>query len=107
MISRPPVSLTLDYQRLGDQFYKLPPGDPQRRDRYFNKQHGLYETFLKINDVSDQIMNINRQNMEEAARDARRTASSGMLNFGLSLGGAVLLAIIITWWNSRAIFRPM
>jgi signal transduction histidine kinase len=101
------TELTMRYQAAGDEFYHLPPGDARRHDAYFKKQHGLYETFLQIKDVSGQILLMNQENMKDAARDARRTANDSLWYFELGLGAAVLLAIVLAWYNSRAILRPI
>jgi signal transduction histidine kinase len=101
------TGLTSDYRALGDDFYKLPPKDARRHDAYFNKEHGLYQTFLRIKEVSGEILRINQQNMEDAARDAKGTAANSLLYFGLGLGAAVVLAGILAWYNSRAILRPI
>jgi signal transduction histidine kinase len=101
------TELTSDYQTQGDKFYKLPEGDPRRHDAYFDKPQGLYETFLKIKSVSGEIRRINQQNMETAARDARHTAQDSLFYFGIGLAAAVLLAIVLAWYTSRAILRPI
>jgi signal transduction histidine kinase len=101
--------VTNRYKHLGDEFYKLPAGDARRHEAYFNKQpeHGLYETFLEIKDVSGDILRINQENMEEAARDARHTAQDSLFWFGIGLAAAVVLAMLLAWYNSRAILRPI
>ncbi len=101
--------VTWRYQRLGDDFYKLPAGDPRRHEAYFTKQpeRGLYETFLEIKYISGEILRINQDNMKEADRDARRTAQDSLFYFGIGLVAAVLLAIVLAWYNSRAILRPI
>jgi signal transduction histidine kinase len=100
--------LTRQYQDQGDAFFKLPAGDPRRHEAYsFKEDHGLYGSFLKIKDVSGEILRINQQNMKDAARDAKHTAASSLLTFGLGLGVAVVLAIALAWWNSRVILGPI
>jgi signal transduction histidine kinase len=101
------TDLTSRYRSLGDDFYNLPPKDPRRHDAYFNKERGLYEAFLRIKDVSGEILLMNQQNMEDAARDARDNANNSLVSFGLGLGAAVVLAVALAWYNSRAILRPI
>jgi signal transduction histidine kinase len=102
------AELTRQYQAQGDAFYKLPPGEPRRREAYsFKEDHGLYGTFLKIKDVSGEILRINQQNMKDAAHDARRTANDSLLYFEIGLVAAVVLAVGLAWYNSRAILRPI
>ncbi len=99
------VELTESYRRRGAAFYALKPMDPRRRDMYF--EAGLFDTFTEIKKVSRRILDINQKNMEDAARDARRTANDSLLYFGLGLGAAVVLAGTLAWYTSRAILRPL
>ncbi len=101
------ADLTRQYRAQGEAFYKLPPKDAGRHDAYFNKDRGLYRTFLEIKDVSGQILLLNQKNMEEAARDARHTAADSLLYFGLGLGAAVVLAVLLAWYNSRVLLHPI
>jgi signal transduction histidine kinase len=97
-----------EYESQGDLFYKLPAKDPGRREAYsFQADRGLYGTFLKIKDVAGEILRINQENMKEADRDARRTAQDSLFYFGIGLAAAVLLAIVLAWYTSRAILRPI
>jgi signal transduction histidine kinase len=100
------AELTRQYRDQGDRFYKLPPRDARRHGAYFQEQQ-LYDTFLKIKDVSGEILLINQQNMKDQARGARQTAADSLLYFGLGLGAAVVLAVLLAWYNSRAILRPI
>src|SRR5690349_3879650 len=51
------AELTREYQAQGDSFHKLLPGDSRRREAYsFKEDRGLYGTFLKIKDVSGEIL---------------------------------------------------
>ncbi len=97
--------LTGQYRELGDGFYRLPPGDARRHDLYF--KGGLYGTFQQVKDAAGEILLINQQNMKDAARRARQTAADSLLYFGLVLGAAVVLAVLLAWYNSRAILRPI
>jgi signal transduction histidine kinase len=98
-------TLTRQYREQGDAFYRLPPGDRQRKAAYFND--GLLDTFKQIKKVSNDILLLNQGNMEEAARDARRTAKDSLLYFGLGLGAAVVLALLLAWYNSRVLLHPI
>jgi signal transduction histidine kinase len=97
--------LTEKYQEKGNAFYRLPPGDARRKDAYF--KDGLLDTFTQIKKVSQEILLINQENMKDAARDARHTAEESLFSFGLGLGAAVVLAVFLAWYNSRAILRPI
>jgi signal transduction histidine kinase len=98
-------ALTRQYRQEGDEFYKLPPKDPRRPERYF--QDGLFDTFDRIKTVSTHILVMNQDNMKEADRDARKTASDSLLYFGLGLAAAVVLAVLLAWYTSRAILNPI
>jgi len=100
------IVLTNQYRAQGDVFFKLPREDlRRRRSAYF--QDGLLDTFKQIKKVSRDILLLNQKNMEDAARSARHTANDSLLYFGLGLGAAVVLAVALAWYNSRAILRPI
>ncbi len=100
-------ALTREYRQQGDSFYKLPKENlRQRRGAYFNK-NGLLDTFKRIKKVSTDILVLNQENMRAADRDARQTANDSLLYFGLGLAVAVVLAVVLAWYNSRAILRPL
>jgi signal transduction histidine kinase len=99
------INLTGQYRDKGDDFYKLSSKEA-RHGAYFDKG-GLLDTFTQIKKVSKRILDINQDNMKEADRDARRTAANSLLYFGLGLGAAVVLAVVLAWYNSRAILRPI
>ena len=60
--------------------------DNQRSQAYFGPD-GLLDTFKEIKTVSGQILRLNQENMEEASRDAQRTAKDSLLWFGAGSGG--------------------
>jgi signal transduction histidine kinase/HAMP domain-containing protein len=99
------AGLTEQYRKQGDAFYRLPPADARRKGLYF--KDGLLDTFTQIKKVSRRILDINQENMEDEARNARRTANDSLLYFELGLGAAVLLAVVLAWYNSRVLLRPI
>jgi signal transduction histidine kinase len=99
------ADLTEQYRAQGDAFYRLPPGDPRRKDLYF--KDGLYDTFKKIKRVSSRILEINQDNMKDESRGARETADRSLLYFGIGIGVAVVLAVALAVYTSRAILHPI
>lgn len=94
------------YQRQGEAFYARRAEDPQRHKDYFSVP-GLLETFTQIKAVSAQIARLNQENMEQASREAKRTATVSLTGFSLGLAVAVLLAALAGWHTFHAIHRPI
>ena len=80
-------TLRADYRARGDRFYALPHGSPERTAAYFGTpgDPGLLGRFNEIKKVSNDILNLNRENMEQARDHARVTARSALIAFGVSL----------------------
>src|SRR5262249_36511936 len=77
------------YHRRPRRFYALPPGSQARVDAYFGDKQkgdpGLLGRFNEIKTVSNEILRINRENMEQARDEARATTRSALIAFGASL----------------------
>jgi signal transduction histidine kinase len=99
-------NLTVDYRNKGDAFFTRKPGDPGQQQAYFGPG-GLLNTFRQIKEVSGRIRLLNQENMEEANRDARRTARESLFWFGSGLAMAVVLAGVLTWHTIGTILRPI
>src|SRR6516225_10859588 len=83
-------SLSRIYRQGGDQFYQRLAGGPAQADDYFGK-NGLLQAFTDIKRVSAGILHLNQDNMEEASKLARQTASRSLAWFALGLAGAMIL----------------
>src|SRR5262249_29695041 len=75
------AALSKIYRRLGDAFYARPARAAERQQAYFGSGE-LLETFKEIKDTADQILRLNQDNMEQASREARRTAQDSLVGFG-------------------------
>jgi signal transduction histidine kinase len=100
------VGLTEQYHRQGESFYARSAGVSARQQDYFSSP-GLLETFKHIKDVSGQILRLNQDNMEQASREARRTARNSIIWFGVGLAATVLLAGVLAWHTISVILRPI
>jgi signal transduction histidine kinase len=100
------TALTDQYHRQGDDFYKRPPQDPQRKQDYFG-DGGLEQTFKEIKNTANQILRLNQDNMEQASRDALRTANESLIGSAIGLAAATLLAVGLAWQTIRVILGPI
>jgi signal transduction histidine kinase/HAMP domain-containing protein len=103
------TALTERYRREGDVFYAPRTEASERRTAYFGGtgRPGLLQLFEEIKDVSQHILRINQENMEEASRDARRTARLSLVGFGAGLGAVALLALLLGVRTIRTILQPI
>ena len=101
--------LRADYRERGRRFYAHPAGSPERATAYFGRaaDPGLLGRFNEIKDVSNEILRINRENMEQARDDARGTARSALVAFAVSLAGVSLLLAGVGWYLLRTILGPI
>jgi signal transduction histidine kinase len=101
--------LRADYRARGRRFYDLPHGAPQRQEAYFGRpgDPGLLGRFEEIKAVSDEILRINRENMEQARDRARERARSALVAFAISLAVVALLVAAVGWFLLRTILGPI
>ncbi len=101
--------LRADYRDRGRRFYALPAGSPERAAAYFGRpgDPGLLGRFRDIKEVSGEILRINRENMEAARDEARATARTALIGFGISLGVVALLVAGAAWYLLRTILAPI
>src|SRR5262249_42562180 len=98
------TDLTRQYRQAGDLFLPLPA--PDRPAAYSAADPpGLVALFRQIKQVAGDILRINQQNMEEASRDARATARTSLIGFGVGVGLTALLAALSAWQLLRAVLR--
>jgi two-component system, NtrC family, sensor histidine kinase KinB len=98
-----------DYRKRGTQFFAQPAGSPARAQQYAGGPNdpGLLDRAREIRNISDEILRINQENMEEARDTARATARVALLG----LGGALLILgtvfAALTWYLLRSILGPI
>ena len=77
-----------------------------RASRYFEKE-GLFRQFRELKTVSQEILRINRENMEAARDEARSSARTALIGFAISLGVVALLIAGSTWYLVYSILTPI
>jgi NtrC-family two-component system sensor histidine kinase KinB len=100
------TALSERYRREGDIYYARPSKDASRQQDYF-VSGGLRETSAHIKDVASRIMRLNQDNMEEASREARRTARRSLIGFGIGLALTALIGAWLAWRTVQAILLPI
>jgi signal transduction histidine kinase/HAMP domain-containing protein len=98
--------LTERYARRGMDFYAQAARSTRRKDLYYGKD-GLLALFKDIKTVSTEILQINQQNMKDAARESRELASNSLMWFAAATTAAVPLAIVLALSTGRTILRPI
>jgi signal transduction histidine kinase len=101
--------LRADYRARGKRFYELPHGSPERTAAYFGRpgDPGLLGRFNEIKEVSNEILRINRENMEQARDEARATTRSALIAFAVSLVVVALLVAAVGWYLLSTILGPI
>jgi signal transduction histidine kinase/HAMP domain-containing protein len=100
------VGFTDSYRREGRAFYALPAGDVQRNSAYFGPI-GLLARFGQIKKVSNDILRLNQENMEEANLAAKQTARNSLIGFGIGIAVAAALAALLAWRTINDIVQPV
>ena len=100
------VELTNTYRTEASRFVAAKP--PREAD-YFGTPDslGLLQRFREIKAEADAIRQMNQGNMIAASADAKRTARASRTWFGVGLGVAAGLALLLAWQTARAILRPV
>jgi len=101
--------LRADYRARGGRFYRLPAGSSERVTAYFGQpgDPGLLGRFQEIKEVSNEILRINRENMEQARDEARSTARTALVGLGVGLAIVGLLVAGMGWYLLRTILGPI
>ena len=94
------------YQQQGDAFYARPAHDPERLQSYFGPS-GLLETFTEIKSCAVRISRLNQDNMEQASRAAKRTATVSVTGLVLGLAAAAILAAIFSRQTLGSVLKPI
>ena len=102
------TALTEAYRRAGDAFFRLDSARARSR-AYFGAdgKPGLHARFTAIKAVTQQILRINQENMEQASREAKQTATASLIWFGAGLAVAAALAVVLARNTVGAILRPL
>jgi signal transduction histidine kinase len=95
------TALSEDYRRQGDAFFARPD------DRAYFGDRGLLASFKEMKEVSNQILSMNQKHMEKASLEARATATSSLVWFGIGLVTAAVLAGWLAVRTVRAILQPI
>jgi signal transduction histidine kinase len=100
--------LTDEYEREGGAFFQL-RSTAARKAAYFGAggRPGLLTRFTQIKEAAGQITRINQDNMEEASREAKRTAAASLVWFGGGLAVAAALAGLLAVRTVRDLLRPL
>jgi signal transduction histidine kinase/HAMP domain-containing protein len=98
-----------DYRARGAAFFDPARTPAERQAAYFGRpgEPGLLDKFNEIKTVSNEILRINRENMEQARDEARSTARAGMMAFAVSLTAAAVLVAGAGWYLLRTILGPI
>ncbi len=100
------TTLTERYQQQGTAFYARAADDPRRNADYF-ADGGLLETFTRIKSVAGQIARINQDHMEEASRDAHRTAVRSLVGFAVGMVLCIALGGFGIWYIFHTVLSPI
>jgi signal transduction histidine kinase/HAMP domain-containing protein len=100
------TALTEKYFSQGDDFQNLSKSETEQKHAYYG-EHGLFEMFSAIKDVSGKILDINQTNMEDAGREARRIALQSLTWFGIGLVVAICLALLLALKTVGSILQPI
>lgn len=98
-----------DYRGRGDQFFARPPGSPERAVGYFGRpgDAGLRGVSRSVKETADEILRINHESMQASRDDARATARTALLGFGVSWAVVVLLLAFTAAYLLRTILSPI
>jgi signal transduction histidine kinase len=100
------IRQTERYRHLGKSFYERSPQDPARHREYFG-EGGLQVTFEQLRDTADAILRLNHDNMEQASRQAKRTARNSVLWFAIGIVLVALLGAFAARYTVRTVLRPI
>lgn len=95
-----------EYRQKGNSFFDRTTV-AERKQTYFEAQSGLLELFRQVKYVSNQILSINQENMEQASQDAQKAAFTSLMGFAGGFALAVTLAGVLAWGTIRAIVQPI
>jgi signal transduction histidine kinase/HAMP domain-containing protein len=102
------TGLSQRYRERGKEFFENPDVE-RRQEGYFGKENqpGLLAIFKEMKDVSNGILRLNQDNMQQADREARKTAESSLLWFAICLSLVAILAVLLARRTINTIIRPI
>jgi len=100
------------YRKEGEAFFALPPGSADRSAAYYGRpgdpaHPGLYARFAEVKRLARDILELNQANMEQARDEARETARTSLVGFGLTMAGIAALVGGIAWYLIRTTLGPI
>ena len=96
--------LTVRYHSEGEDFFRRAKQSEVRHQDYYS---GPYDTFVKIKQAADDILQLNQGEMKHASDVAGDTARRSTLWLGIGLTAALLLAGLIARHTARTFLRPI
>jgi NtrC-family two-component system sensor histidine kinase KinB len=96
--------LTVRYRGEGEEFFRHATHGGVRHQDYYD---GPYDTFLRIKQVADDILQLNQVEMRRASDEAGHSARRSTLWLGVGLAAALLLAGLFSWYTARTLLRPI
>jgi len=100
------TEVTRNYREQSEKFYqRAKASDVQHQDYYGHG--GLYDTFLKIKQNADDILQLNQQEMKRASQYASRSATTSLIWLSAGSAVAVFLAGLFAWHTIRSTLRPI
>lgn len=100
------TALSERYEQQGKAFYALAAADPRRDTAYFDAG-GLLDSYTRIKSVIGQIARTSEGRIEQASRDAHRTAAGSLVGFVIGLAVCMALAGFAVWQIFHAILAPI
>jgi NtrC-family two-component system sensor histidine kinase KinB len=100
------TALTRHYRQESHVFYERSATGDIRHQHYYG-QGGLYEIFLQVKELADDILQLNQQAMKQASQDASQLAMTSLIWLSVGLVVAVLLAGLSAWHTIRSALRPI
>lgn len=100
------AELTARYRKQGNLFYDRAGREGVSHQDYYGDK-GLLETFGRIKQLADDILQLNQKEMKKASDSAGKTAAESTIWLGFALVLAVLLAGVWAWQTVRTTLRPI
>ena len=101
------TTLSDQYRGRGDDFFKLAGQDRDKLYRGQQNSPGLYGKLGQIKAVSNEILRINQDHMEEVNRQARLLAHSCLIWYGAGLTIGIALAIFLVASTIGTVLYPI